>query len=196
MPRTPKSAPTISNGHLTPPDSSGTTRPMPTHTASDVRPVRHQARYVRSFARRVRLVASSTPGSSTPERLRARGSMCMGECACACALGRVRGVAELAELAGDEVRDLLADVDRVVADPLDTTRDDEHAQAVLALRSGVAEREHVVGRVAVRAVDQIVEVDERRRLVGVALAEGVQSHADHLLAALAHVLDRAADVLV
>ena len=31
----------------------------------------------------------------------------------------MRGVAELAELAGDQVRDLLADVDRVVADPLD-----------------------------------------------------------------------------
>ena len=35
-------------------------------------------------------------------------------------LGRMRGVAEFAELAGNEVNDLLADVDGVVADPLDT----------------------------------------------------------------------------
>jgi hypothetical protein len=34
-------------------------------------------------------------------------------------LRRMRGVAELAELAGDEIDDLLADVDGVVADPLD-----------------------------------------------------------------------------
>ena len=46
----------------------------------------------------------------------------------ALALRGVRGVAELAELAGDEIDDLLADVHGVVADPLDTTRDDEHPQ--------------------------------------------------------------------
>ena len=44
---------------------SGTRRPIPTLTASAVSPVRHHARYVRSFASRVRRVASSTPGSLT-----------------------------------------------------------------------------------------------------------------------------------
>ena len=102
-----------------------------------------------------------------------------------------RGVGELAELAGHEVRDLLADVDGVVADPLDAARDDEHPQAVLALLRRVAEREDVLGRVPVRAVDQLVQLDERLRLVGVARRERVERDADHLLGALAHVLDRA-----
>src|SRR6266511_6057738 len=48
-------------------------------------------------------------------------------------LFRVRRVRELAELAGDEVGGLLADVDGVVADPLETARDDEHTQPPLAL---------------------------------------------------------------
>ena len=52
---------------------------------------------------------------------------------------RVGRVAELAELARDEIDDLLADVDGMVADPLDAAGDDEHAQAVLALLRRVAE---------------------------------------------------------
>ena len=52
----------------------------------------------------------------------------------------MRGVAELAELARDQVRDLLADVDRVVADSLDTARDDQHPQTVLTLLRRVAQR--------------------------------------------------------
>src|SRR4051794_29919437 len=109
-------------------------------------------------------------------------------------LCRMRRVAELAELAGHEVRDLLPDVDRMVADPLDTARDDEHAQAVLALRGRVTEGKDVLGGVPVRPIDQLVEIDERLCLVGVALGEGVEGDADHLLAALPHVLDRTADV--
>ena len=53
------------------------------------------------------------------------------------------GVRELAELAGDEVGRLLADVDRVVADPLQAAGDEEHAQAPLALVGVAAEVEHV-----------------------------------------------------
>ena len=45
----------------------------------------------------------------------------------------MRGVGELAELAGHQVGHLLADVDGVVADPLDTAGDHQHAQAVLPL---------------------------------------------------------------
>src|SRR6185312_2649665 len=40
--------------------------------------------------------------------------------------GSMRRVRELVELAGDEVLGLLADVDGVVADPLDAARDDDH----------------------------------------------------------------------
>src|SRR3954469_7420272 len=86
---------------------------------------------------------------------------------------RVRGVGELAELARDEVRDLLADVDGVVADALDAPRHDEHSQAVLAFLRRVPEREDVLDGAAVRAVDQLVEVGERLRLLGVAPRERV-----------------------
>jgi DNA-binding response OmpR family regulator len=43
----------------------------------------------------------------------------------------VRGVGELAELGREQVRRLLADVDGMVADPLERPRHDHHAQAVL-----------------------------------------------------------------
>src|SRR5579884_4013152 len=108
---------------------------------------------------------------------------------------RVGGVGELVQLAGHHVGDLLADVDGVVADPLDAAGDDEHAQAVLALLGRVAEREHVLDRVPVRAVDQLVELLQRARLLDVAVAERVERDADHLLGALAHVLDRGEDRL-
>ena len=98
---------------------------------------------VRSFASRVRRVASSSPGSRSD---------------------RVRGVRELAELASHQVGDLLPDVHGVVADPLDAPRHDQHPQPVLALLRSVAERENVLGRIAVRAVDELVELDERQRL--------------------------------
>src|SRR4051794_18003401 len=64
-PSSPKPAPTMAYGHDAPPDSSGTIRPAPKLTASAVNPLRHHARYVRSFASRVRRVASWTPGSCT-----------------------------------------------------------------------------------------------------------------------------------
>ena len=108
----------------------------------------------------------------------------------------MRRVGELAELAGDEIGDLLADVDGVVADPLDATGDDEHPQTILALLGGVAEREHVVDRLAVRAVDQVVELVQRHRLLDVAVGERVERDADHLLGALAHVLERVEDAVV
>ena len=44
----------------------------------------------------------------------------------------VRGVGELAEQPRDDERDLLADVDRVVADPLERARDEHHRHRPLA----------------------------------------------------------------
>ena len=52
----------------------------------------------------------------------------------------VRRVGELAEVTGHQVRDLLADVDGVIADPFDAARDDQHAQTILAFVQGVTER--------------------------------------------------------
>ena len=45
---------------------------------------------------------------------------------------RVRRVRELAELRREQERDLLADVDGVIADPLERTGHEHHAEAVLA----------------------------------------------------------------
>ena len=81
----------------------------------------------------------------------------------------MRGVRELAELARDEVRRLLADVDRVVADPLEAAGDDDHAQPPLALSGVAAELEHVLDDAPVRSVDQLVEVDEALGPLDVAL---------------------------
>ena len=81
----------------------------------------------------------------------------------------MRGVGELVELAGDEVLDLLADVDGVVADPLDAAGDDDHPHPPLLGARGIRQREHLVGDAAVRPVDQLVEIDERARALDVAL---------------------------
>ena len=75
-------------------------------------------------------------------------------------------------------------------------RDHEHAQRVLALLRGVAEGEEIVGGIPVRAVDQLVQLDQGLGLLGVAGRERVHRDPDHLLRTLAHVLDRPTDRLV
>src|SRR5580765_926583 len=69
-PTSAKPMPIASNGHLAPVERAGTSRPAAKLTASVVRPVRHHARYVRSFASRVLRVASraSSKLSVTPGR--------------------------------------------------------------------------------------------------------------------------------
>src|SRR5436190_8085305 len=54
---------------------------------------------------------------------------------------RVGGVRELAELRRQQVRRLLADVDRVLADPFERARDDDHPEAVLSHRRVLPELE-------------------------------------------------------
>src|SRR5438477_7534170 len=58
-PRTANPPPSTAYGHRGECVSSGTSLPAPSATAKAVRLVRHHARYVRSFARRVRRTASS-----------------------------------------------------------------------------------------------------------------------------------------
>ena len=72
----------------------------------------------------------------------------------------MRGVGELAELGREQVRGLLADVDRAVADALDRPRDDDHPQAPLAERGLGHHVDEPLDEAAVRAVDQLVELDE------------------------------------
>ena len=86
----------------------------------------------------------------------------------------MRCVRELVELAGDEVLGLLADVDGVVADPLDAPRDDDHPHPPLLHSRGRGHREHLVDDGPVRPVDELVEVDEPACPVDVAGREGVE----------------------
>ena len=101
----------------------------------------------------------------------------------------MRGVRELAELAGDEVRGLLADVDGVISDPLQAARDDDHPQAPLADLGVGPEVEEALDDPPVRAVDQLVEVDEALGAGEVALGERPHRDSDHLLGAAAHLLE-------
>ena len=108
----------------------------------------------------------------------------------------VRGVRELAELARHQVRRLLADVDRVVADALEAARDDDHAQAPLAQGLVAAELQHVRDDAAVGPVDQLVEVDQHLRARDVARGERRERDADHLLRAHGDVLEARDERLV
>ena len=109
---------------------------------------------------------------------------------------RMRRFGELAQLARHQVGDLLADVDGVVADPLDAAGDHEHPQTILPLVRGVAQRQDVVDRLPVRPVDQVVEPVQRLGLLHVAVGERVERDPDHLLGADAHVLERALEAVV
>src|SRR5437763_5421367 len=99
---------------------------------------------------------------------------------------RVRRVGELAELARQQVRDLLADIDRVIADPLERPRNEHHSQTVFAHPRRLAELEDPLDDAPVRAVDELVEIDERLGALEIALDERIERHTDHLLAARAH----------
>src|SRR5437764_10454137 len=101
----------------------------------------------------------------------------------------MRGIGELAELGGQQVSGLLADVDGVVADPLERTRDDDHPQAVLPHLRVAAELEDACDDTAVCPVDELVEIDERLGPFEVTVAERVERDPDHLLAPRTHLLE-------
>src|SRR5262245_4144166 len=65
---------------------------------------------------------------------------------------RVRGVLELFEQPGDDEGDLLADVDRVVADPLDRPGGEQHRHRPLAPVGVVADLQRQAEALAVEAV--------------------------------------------
>ena len=90
------------------------------------------------------------------ERLRTRVRSCVDPAA-----GRMGGVGELAEQAGDDERDLLADVDGVVADPLEGAGDEDHVHRPLA-RVGVvaADVEGHPEDLAVEAIDLAILTNE------------------------------------
>src|SRR6476646_8828251 len=76
-PRMANPAPAIAYGQRAEWVSDGTTLPSPRATASEVRPVRHQARYVRSLASLVRRSASRVSSNDRlPPGLSVRRSSC------------------------------------------------------------------------------------------------------------------------
>src|SRR5215213_4587033 len=90
------------------------------------------------------------------------------------ACGLMRRVGELAELTGDEKGGALADVHRVVPDPLQAARRKQHSQPPLAQLRRRPELEHVVHNTPAGAVDQLVEVDERLGALEVAIGERIE----------------------
>ena len=84
----------------------------------------------------------------------------------------MRGVLELAEQAGDDEGDLLADVDRVVADPLDRAGDEDHRHRPLAAVVVVADLERDPEDLLVEVVDDVVLADQVARHLDVAAREG------------------------
>src|SRR2546425_12897490 len=74
--------------------------------------------------------------------------------------GRVRGVGELAELGGEQVGGLLADVDSSIADALDRPRDDHHAEPPFTKLGLGHDVDEALDEAPVGAVDELVERDE------------------------------------
>src|SRR6476659_2985957 len=81
---------------------------------------------------------------------------------------RVRRVLELPEQPGHDEGDLLADVDGVVADPLDRPRRQQHRHRPLAPVGVVADLERQPEAVAVEVVDDVVLANQVARHLDVA----------------------------
>ena len=108
---------------------------------------------------------------------------------------RMRGVLELPEQPRDDEGDLLADVDRVVADPLDRPRRQQHRHRPLALVGVVADLQRQAEALAVEVVDDVVLADQVARhstsrpskarlawlISGLGLPAHGQDQLDHLL---------------
>ena len=77
----------------------------------------------------------------------------------------------------------------MIADPLERPRDEHHSQTVFAHPRRLAKLEDPLDDAPVRAVDELVEIDERLGALEIALDERIERHTDHLLAARAHLLE-------
>jgi hypothetical protein len=99
----------------------------------------------------------------------------------------VRGVCELAELRGEQVGGLLADVDRAVADALDRAGHHDHTEAPFTEGRLGHYVDQALDEPAIGAIDQLVELGEALGLREVALGERVHRDPEHLLGPLAHL---------
>lgn len=99
----------------------------------------------------------------------------------------MRRIRELVEIARDEKRSLLSDVDGVVSDSLDAAGDDDHAQAPLLRSRLIREREHLVRDAMICPIDQLVQVDETVRPRNIPIGESIERDPHHLLGAITHL---------
>src|SRR5215211_4161864 len=100
--------------------------------------------------------------------------------------GRVR---ELAKQPRDDERDLLADVDRVVADPLERARDEHHRHRPFAAIGVRPDLDRPAEALAVEAVDPLVLADEVLGEPDVAQRKGLLGLLDLRAHDPAHLLD-------
>src|SRR5215475_6830932 len=99
----------------------------------------------------------------------------------------MRRVRELAELPRDEEGGLLADVDGVVADPLEATGNEHHPHSPLEVL--MPELEDAPDDAAVGAVDQLVQIHQRLGEGSVTRMESPHRDPRHLLCPLAHLAE-------
>ena len=111
-------------------------------------------------------------------------------------LVRMRGVLELPEEPGDDEGDLLADVDRVVADPLDRPRRKQHRHRPFATVGIVADLQRQAEAVAVEVVDDVVLLHQVARHLHVAFFESPLGLADQRARLAAHAEDQLHHLLV
>jgi hypothetical protein len=104
---------------------------------------------------------------------------------------RMRGVGELPELPRDKEGNLLADVHRVVADPLELARHHVHADAPLQHGLVVRGVQHLLQHAAVQLVDGVVQLGEPACQLEVAAGKGVHRGADHPQCQPSHLLEAA-----
>jgi hypothetical protein len=101
----------------------------------------------------------------------------------------MRGVRELPELARDQERDLLADVDGVVAHAFESARSEVHVHPPLERLRVVGELGHLEMHVAVEAVDRIVHLREPHAELQVSAPQRVHRDTHHLDHDVAHLAD-------
>src|SRR5215217_936126 len=160
--------------HTSRPETSGSMRSRITRDGGSVRK-RSSARRPSGateteYPSRSRLyrTESASDSSSSTTRIRVPSGCIRGH---ATGMGRV---GELAELARDQERDLLADVDGVVAHALERTGGQVHVHAPFQRPRLVRELGDLEVHVAVQPVDRIVHLRQPQAELEVATAQRVQ----------------------
>src|SRR5581483_6906964 len=108
---------------------------------------------------------SANDSSSSTTRMRAVSAGVGSE------VDGVRGIRELPELAGEEEPDLLADIDRVIAHPLELPGDQDHPEPPVERIRIPGERRDLLVHAEVQAVNRIIHRRQAKAQVEVARPE-------------------------